>query len=119
MLLNLSNHHSTQWPAEQRIMAEHEFGSILDIPFPAIDPQWPLDRVRMEAEKYFNQIRKEASEQVLTVHLMGEMTFCFLLLNMLSECGIPAVASTTHRIVNLDNGVKTTHFEFAGFRSYY
>lgn len=119
MLLNLSNHPSTQWTPEQREAAEQQFGRIMDLTFPAIDPQWHLDRVRLEAEKYYIQIRKEASLQVITVHLMGEMTFCFQLLEMLQEAGIPTVASTTQRIVTEKEGLKTVRFEFAGFRAYF
>jgi hypothetical protein len=50
---------------------------------------------------------------------MGELTFCYMLLCMLHSSGIPAVASTTHRNVVEENGLKTVRFEFKEFRPYY
>lgn len=119
MLLNLSNHPSNKWSDDQRVAAQQQFGELSDMPFPNIPPQYSTDQVRLLAEQYSIQIRRIAAEHTLTVHLMGELTFCFALIRLLQQQGIPCVAATSQRntIENLD-GSKTIVFRFVQFRTY-
>lgn len=120
MLLNLSNHPSSSWSSAQIQAATDKYGAITDLEFPAIGPLWTLDEVKMIAERHLEKIRQYASESQVTVHLMGELTFCFLLLEKLKEAGIRAVASTSKRISVLqESGHKQVSFEFEQFRPYY
>ena len=119
MLINLSNHPSTRWSEEQRQKAIDQYGSIQDMAFPQIKPEASSDEVRQLAEKYYLQIRKAAAEQSVNVHLMGEMTFTYTLVNQLREAGIPCIASTTHRTVEEKDGKKIVQFKFIQFRSYF
>ena len=50
---------------------------------------------------------------------MGELTFCFSVVQQLKEKGVHCVASTTERIVEetADNK-KVTQFSFVQFREY-
>lgn len=119
MLLNLSNHPSSHWPAGQIAAAAH-YGELRDEPFPAIPPAAAHYEVRAIAERYYHLIRRLAAEEVVTVHLMGEMTFAFMLVDMLRQAGIPCVASTSERIVLEEaDGRKVSQFQFVQFRSYY
>jgi hypothetical protein len=120
MLLNLSNHPSAKWPDAQRMAALNQYGEIRDLAFPQIPPGANTDEVRQIAEKYEIKIRQLAIDHPrLTVHVMGELTFTHMLVNHLSEIGIPCVASTTERIVTEEsNGKKISHFNFIQFRSY-
>ncbi|MEI2422170.1 hypothetical protein V6O07_17960, partial [Arthrospira platensis SPKY2] len=71
MLLNLSNHPSVTWSQKQIEEAKQKYGHIQDMAFPDINPEWSLDQVQLEAEKYYVKIRAMAASKIITVHLMG------------------------------------------------
>jgi hypothetical protein len=52
------------------------------------------------------------------VHIMGEMTFTFALVNLLKEVGIKCIASTTKRNVEEIDGKHVSTFQFVQFREY-
>lgn len=120
MFINLSNHPSKTWTEEQ-VQAASVWGEILDIEFPDIDPTADEDEIMVLAESYFNRILQINSQvgEILVVHLMGELTFCFALLSKLQQKGIKCVASTSRRETqdNLD-GSKTIRFRFVRFREF-
>ncbi|PSJ75848.1 CRISPR-associated protein, partial [Sphingobacteriales bacterium UPWRP_1] len=110
MLLNLSNHPSANWSAEQTDAACALYGSVEDLPFPQIPPTWSTDEVEQLVEKYISKIRKL---NPTAVHLMGELTFCFSLVAKLQAIGIPCVASTTQRnTIDNPDGTKIATFRF-------
>ena len=65
------------------------------------------------AERCFSILNSQ-----LFVHIMGEMTFTFAMVNALHKKGITCIASTTERISSEENGVKTSEFKFVQFRKY-
>lgn len=115
MLLNLSNHPSSTWPANQLATAIDQFGTVEDLPFPVIDPEWTTDEVRQLAELYFEKVYQRRPS---AVHLMGEMTFTFALVQKLKTAGALCLASTTERLVQEEGGKKTVEFRFVQFRPY-
>lgn len=115
MLLNLSNHPSNAWPQTQMQAALKLYGTVKDLPFPAIDPQWDTDQVMQLAEDYVIKIQKV---NPTAVHLMGELSFTFRLVTKLKAIGITCIASTSNRIAIEKNGIKTSVFEFVRFRDY-
>jgi len=122
MLINLSNHPSDQWGALQKDTAVNSFGEIVDMSFPEIDPEWDKNQILNLAVVYYNKINeawlKQPSKQI-AVHLTGEITFCFCMANLLRSKGIPCVASTTRRNVQIEDGVKKSVFVFVKFREYF
>lgn len=116
MLINLSNHPSSKWSGDQKNTALALYGNIEDMTFPHIDPHATRDQVTKLAEKYYTEIR---SLDPSAVHLMGELTFSFVLANLLKESEIPCVASTTERIVVEEGNQKISTFKFVQFRSYF
>jgi hypothetical protein len=56
MLLNLSNHSSTTWLSNQLECATQEFGMVIDMPFPSINPEWDFLLVSKLAVNYFEKI---------------------------------------------------------------
>ena len=117
MLLNHTNHPSSTWPPEQLKAAREQFGEIIDEPFPAIDPEWDEAKVvALAKEKVADFIAKYGKE--MTVHIMGEATYCFAFVSEMNRRGIPCVASTTVREVAFENGVKKSIFRFKRFRFY-
>ncbi|MCO5232094.1 MAG: TIGR02221 family CRISPR-associated protein [Chitinophagales bacterium] len=116
MLLNLSNHPSSNWPKNQMQAAIQQFGSVEDLAFPPIDPNWTSDEVNLLVDTYEVKIRKI---NPAAVHIMGEMTFIFQLVYRLKEIGFPCIASTTERVATEDEqGNKISQFNFVQFRPY-
>lgn len=116
MLLNISNHPSAEWPEAQLQAAKEQFGAVSDLTHPAIDPQADTDEVLQTAESYYLKVRKIAPH---AVHIMGEQTFCYVLVRKLQHAGIPCYASTTRRqAVRLSDTEIRRTFEFVQFRAY-
>ena len=90
-----------------------------EIVFPNINPQFTTEQVQMLATDYVAKILTHYPIENLTIHVMGELTFCFSVVQQLKEKGVRCVASTTERIVEetADNK-KVTQFSFAQFREY-
>jgi hypothetical protein len=118
MLINLSNHPSPLWSKEQKSSAFH-YGEIIDIPFPSIDAGGGETYISQLADEYESRILEQAEQKDITVHLMGEQTFCFALLSRLLNKDIPCIASTTERICkDLGEGRREMVFQFKRFREY-
>jgi len=121
MLINLSNHPSEKWDETQKNAAQ-PYGKLVDLPFPAIDPEAEMDAVVQLAEQYEIRIRQMFAQETTSafaVHIMGELTFCFALLVRLQKAGITCLASTTRReTFENGDGLKTSRFEFVRFREY-
>lgn len=120
MLINLSNHPSSKWGEAQRNTAWQQFGDIQDMPFPNITPDWDTDEVETHAGEFYGRIKEieiEIGEKPV-IHITGEITFCFLLIQMLLNDGFRCITSTTERIVKEENGIKTSEFKFKRFRNY-
>lgn len=118
IFLNLSNHPSTNWNEEQRTAAL-EFGEIKDLPFPNIDEN--LDEAGIDAltDDYLEKIKELSGNEPCTVHIMGEMTFTYALVNNLKAEGYTCIASTTKRDVEImPDGSKQVKFHFCRFRKY-
>ena len=119
MLINITNHPLDKWTSKQCTEAKQLFGTIVDIPFPNIDPTVDEQYIASLADDYLGKILTLAGKDQITVHLMGEMTFTYALLSRLKQHGIPRVASTTQRIVEeRSNGEKVVQFNFVRFRYY-
>lgn len=119
MLINLSNHPSSKWNKEQTEAAKRQFGEIIDLPFPAVAPDGDENYIAALADEYCNKVIELAGDAPVTVHLMGEMTLTFALVNSLADKGVTCVASTTERIVKeIDDDHKDVVFQFVRFRNY-
>ena len=118
MFINFSNHSLSTW-TERQIKAAKEYGELEEIVFPNINPQFTTEQVQMLATDYVTKILTHYLTENLTIHDMGELTFCFSVVQQLKEKGVRCVASTTERIVEetADNK-KVTQFSFAQFREY-
>lgn len=117
-LINLTNHPSSQWSIEQLHAAER-YGEVVDMPFPTVDEQGDEECIQALADEYAEKVLAYAKEYDVTVHLMGELTFCFALLKRLQQHSIPVIASTSQRIVSeTGEGKKEVTFRFNRFRRY-
>lgn len=120
MLINISNHPSAQWEKRQIDEATRRWGGVVDMQFPSIDPKWGYERVEQEAQKHIMGYRREIAkyDQPSAFHIMGELVYCFCVVQLLRKCGYQVVASTTERNVVIRDGVKESHFKFVQFREY-
>jgi len=119
MLINLSNHPSVNWSEEQYKTAVEQFGCVVDLPFPVVDPDGDESYIEALADEYESKVLEMAADEPITVHLMGEMTLTFALILRLQAQGITCVASTTRRVTSeFPDGRKESLFQFVKFRKY-
>lgn len=121
MLLNLSNHPTTLWSKKQLSNSKNLFASVLDLPFPVIEPTASKKEVYNLARKYSSICKRMLSESLDKkngVHIMGELTFVFYLVTMLKKDKIKCIASTTGRNTRQKGSVKLSLFNFIKFREY-
>ena len=106
LFINLSNHPSSKWSPKQieTALSISDNGPIIDIDFPNIDPNMTDMDVRKLASKYLKQILDLIEEYEVDnafIHVMGEMTFTFNIVNLFMNNGYICYASTTKRNVIL------------------
>ncbi|MDR0891131.1 MAG: CRISPR-associated protein [Mediterranea sp.] len=117
MLINLSNHPLSTWPTTQ-LAAARAYGELTDLPFPNVSPDGDEAYIRTLVDTYIYKVKELAADGDATIHVMGEMTFTYAMVNALKAQGFRCIASTTERDVVEENGVKTSVFRFVRFREY-
>lgn len=121
MFINLSNHPSNKW-SQKQLAAATEYGDVIDMAFPNIDSEASETEIDCLVFQYWEKIQDVAQDCLigdLAVHIMGEQTFCYRMIKLLNDNGVPCLASTTKRdVVENPDGTKTVKFEFCRFRIY-
>lgn len=119
VFINISNHPSSSWGPEQ-VAAAEAYGAIEDICFPVVSTDADEDSIDAAAKDIAKKIFDAHDDTVdITVHVMGEMTLTYALVNILKTSGVRCVASCTDRKVEeRPDGSKVSYFVFAGFRKY-
>ena len=116
MFINLSNHPSDGW-SEEQLAAAQEYGEVVDIHFPNIEPSFTSSMVKSLADITVDTIT--ALGKNITIHVMGEMTFTYAVVSRLKARGIRCMASTTERnTIMTPDGKKISVFKFVQFREY-
>lgn len=119
MFLNFSNHPYAQWSAAQQ-QAARCYGTVVDLPFPAIDPGADAAALDTLAAAYAARILQLAPDAVLC---QGESTFVYRVVLRLEGQGVPVVAACSRRVAQETtypdgSTLKRSIFAFAGFRRY-
>ncbi len=118
IFINLSNHPSSTWEIKQKEAAE-QFGEIVDILFPTVNPSDDRSQIEALADQYVKIIEEKAKNATAIIHVMGEMTFTYSIVSRLKERGFGCVASTSERIAQeTPDGQKISSFQFVRFREY-
>ena len=117
IFINLSNHPSSGW-SEEQLNAARNYGEIVDIPFPQVEPAATAADVHELAGELVAAILEYGEAADLTVHIMGEMTLCYAVISRLQAFGICCVASTTERNVTVVDSKRVSEFHFVQFREY-
>ena len=116
MLINLSNHSSSNWTDEQ-LQACAAFGEVVDMPFPNVDPSCDEAEIARLADETYGRIL--ATADVQAVHVMGEYTLTFAIVSRLLKAGFRCLTSTTERISReLPDGQILKTFRFVRLREY-
>ena len=89
MLINLTNHPSEFW-SEKQLAAAHQYGKIVDIHFPNIEPSFTTSMVNRLAEDTIEAIKVFGKD--IVVHVMGEMTFTYAVVSRLKAINIKFMA---------------------------
>jgi hypothetical protein len=113
--INVTNHPSAEWGAEQRATALKLGSPIIDVPFPRVDPLATEAQVADEARRVFERV---LSEQSSAVAVQGEHTFALYLVALLLRAGIDCYAATTAREVEVAGDMKMSRFAFQQWRRY-
>lgn len=122
MLINLTNHPFDSWEEKQKTEALRVYGTVADLPFPAVNPEWGEEEIAHLSNEYVQQcmtLLHGSMDTHKAVHIMGEFTFTHAVVSGLITGGISCVASTSERIVQEEEpGKKTIIFRFVRFRKY-
>lgn len=114
IFINFTNHPSEKWSLEQ-LNAAHEYGDVIDIPFPNVSASASEIDINGLCEKLFNEIKLHEPSIVLC---QGEFTLAFKMINRLLDEGIPVVAACSERRVVEKGNKKESIFNFTKFRLY-
>lgn len=112
--VNFTNHPSSGWNEHQRREAL-KYGKILDLPFPAVDPQGDEMYIRRLSEEYTKQIVEYHPGAVLC---QGEFNVVYQVVNRLLEQGITVLSGCSERMVEESGNSKTAVYKFSRFRKY-
>ena len=119
MLINLSNHPSDKWSEAQTAAAIEQFGEIVDLPFPQIEPDATKADITKIAQDYLTQVQQIGQPNDTAIHIMGEMTLTYHLVALLKDAGYHCYASTTVReVYEQEPCKKTVIFQVVNFREY-
>lgn len=119
VFINLTNHPSSKW-SEKQLAAAKEYGEVIDIPFPVIDPYADSAEIDRAVDEYFSKITKYDSPTVL---IQGEFIFTYRMISRLKENGIKTVAGCSIRqsseVIDADGVTnKKVRFDFIAFKEY-
>lgn len=119
MLINCTNHPYSIWNVPQREAAK-EFGTVVDMPFPEILPEYTSAELRRLTDEYYQRITQQDPSAVMVA---GEFTFAFMLVDRLLRNGVRVICTCSKRqTVEIKNpngsNEKRSIFVFERFRDY-
>ncbi|MCD8148460.1 MAG: hypothetical protein LUE92_02630 [Clostridiales bacterium] len=114
IFLNFTNHPSDEWEQEQAEAAA-VYGSVRDLPFPAVDPCGDRDYIVDLARQCVERIMEYQPTAVLC---QGEFCLAYHVIRLLKEREILVLAACAERITETDGNRKTSTFVFRQFREY-
>lgn len=114
VFVNFTNHSSDTWE-EKQLEAAREYGQIVDLPFPNVHPG--------AGERDVEALGEECCERILrmepaAVLCQGEFSLTFFVVTRLREKGIKVLTACSERKVVQSGKIKSSMFEFTGFREY-
>lgn len=118
IFINCSNHPSRYWSREQ-IEAAEQYGEVVDIRFPIVDPGMNEEEIAALAERMSRKILYYRPD---TVMCQGEFTLTYAIVQRLKGEKIRVMAACSKREVkeiHVPSGIrKEVTFRFERFREY-
>ena len=118
MFINFSNHPSNAW-GEAQLNAAMEYGDVMDVLFPAVNPYADKEEIHKICDKYVTQIMNLNPSCVLC---QGELCVAYGVISALKKLGVKVVAACSERKSaerKVDDKVeKVSIFTFVQFREY-
>ena len=114
VFINFTNHPSELWGAEEK-HAARQYGEIVELPFPAVDPQKDRDYITKLAEECVSRMLLLNPAAVLC---QGEFCLVYQVVSRLKEEGITVLSACSERITTEEQGKKVSVFKFRQFREY-
>lgn len=118
VFVNHTNHPYAKWEDEQ-VQAAECYGTIIDVPFPDVDPWMDSDGVHTLAE---NTLEAILELNPLAVLCQGDFSYTYAMVNLLKEHDITVLAASSERIAEMveDGGIwkRVSIFRFVRFREY-
>ena len=93
--VNFSNHPSDKWSSEQ-MHAANEYGRVVDMQFPAVNPELSEEDIKVLADEYAASILLYEPAAVMC---QGEFTLCYAVIERLKAENITVVAACSQRNV--------------------
>lgn len=112
MLVNFSNYRYELWP-EGLIDAAKEYGEVVDMSFPNVDPTLDEAAILALADVLSEKIIKENPDAVIC---QGEFTLLYAIVNRLKAAGIKVMVLCLER--SMDKSTNHPVFEFVRFREF-
>ena len=112
-LINITNHPEESWSERQRQEALKIYEEIVDWPFPKVPTLWSEKEVVQYAVMEAKKIIAIYENTDIDLHIMGEMTYSFVLIQYFLARGFRCVASCRERVDST-----SVPFKFARFRAY-
>lgn len=94
------------------------WGEVVDLPFPVVDPFLDKHGIADLARDYSIRCLNMLLDNGGAVHVMGEHTLTYAMVNELKRHGVLCLASTSQRKTLEENGSKLSEFCFCKFREY-
>ena len=123
MLINFSNHPYNTWGDKQKD-AGAKFGTVVDLPFPAVSSKADEREIKCLAEKSLEIIIGLLNDEPASaVMVQGEFTLTYAVVSLLLKRGIKAISACSERRVTEVAGedgklVRHVEFSFERFREY-
>ena len=114
VFINFTNHSSDAWE-EKQLEAAGKYGQIVDLPFPNVCTHAGEKDIEALGEEYCEKILRQNPAAVLC---QGEFSLTFFVVTRLRANGVKVLTACSERKVVQKGNVKSSIFEFAGFREY-
>ncbi len=114
IFVNFTNHPSKHWE-EAELFAAQKYGTIVDVLFPAVDPDGNENYIAWLASEYTKKIMHLQPRAVLC---QGEFCLAYSIVSNLKQEKITVLSACSERIVIEEKQKKQVIFRFRQFREY-
>ncbi|KAA0259936.1 MAG: hypothetical protein EDM75_07390 [Chlorobiota bacterium] len=124
ILINYTNHPSAKWTGDQAAAAFEKWSSVIDIPFPQVEPEWNEADVTACFDLFLSEVQGRltslgVAESDAEFLIMGEFRYTFYAVRTLKERGHRVYAHAGKREVEVVDNKSIYTFRFGRFVEYF